>query len=304
MIEVIIADLDQRRAGLELLLSELPHPDRDAQVQAMLAGTVAIDLSGLLIAMKGREVVGAALSLMQPDGCGFFWPPRTTYDSASAEVGDALLKELKRQHDAANAWISQCILDPHESEHRLALERNGFEHLANLLYLHRDLNDPIPQFGSHLSVTAVNPDEESQRFARIIEVTYEQTRDCPGLNGLRTGLEAVAGHQSTGGYLCNDWYIFQDAEEDVGVLILADQAEQDAWEIVYMGIVPQARGRGYGREVVLQALAAASRSPRGGLLLAVDGNNSPAIRVYESLGFRLLVEKSVYIRRGRGRSHI
>lgn len=301
MIEVATADFDQTRAGLELLLADLPRPERDAQIEGMVTGTVAIDLSGLLIATRQNTVVGAILSLMQPDGCGFFWPPRTAKDAVKDEVVNALLDHLKRRHDEVGAWISQCILDPQDTEDRSALERNGFEHLANLMYLHRDLHDPIPESRSQLTVTTADPDENPQRYAEIIEATYEQTQDCPGLNGLRTGLEAVAGHKSTGGYLPNDWYIFRDADHDVGVLILADQPEQDAWEVVYMGIVPQARGRGYGREVVIQALNAAGGSSRGGLLLAVDGNNSPAIRVYESLGFRLFVEKSVYVRRGPGR---
>jgi ribosomal protein S18 acetylase RimI-like enzyme len=117
------------------------------------------------------------------------------------------------------------------------------------------------------------------------------------LNGLRNGLEAVAGHRLTGVPLLDGWLVFRDETCDVGVLLLADQPEQNAWELVYMGVVPEARGRGYGRAIVAEAIRRAANSSRRDLLLAVDERNRYAETIYEAAGFEFLDRKRVFARR-------
>lgn len=301
MIEVVPAAGPYRRAALEILFDHLSPAERDRQVEELLVEESPVDLSELLIATRDGRPVGAALSLLQPDGCGYVWPPRSNDAARHESIVDGLFAEMLARHAAAEVWVSQCLIDQGDIDERRDLVRNRFTHLSDLRYLHRDLRQKMPDVDCGLEAIAVSPEDEPERFARIIEASYEQTRDCPGLNGLRTGLEAVTGHKTTGGYLPDEWYLFREEGTDVGVLILADQPEQDAWEVVYMGVPPHARGRGYGRAIVSQAIRAARRSGRRSLLLAVDGDNQPALRIYESLGFGLLAEKSVYIHPGRRR---
>ena len=98
--------------------------------------------------------------------------------------------------------------------------------------------------------------------------------------------------------LPDQWLVFRDGGRDVGVLVFADHPEQNAWELVYMGVVAEARGRGFGREMVGIGLQSALRSGRDNLVLAVDGRNVFARRIYESFGFCGFDVKSVYVRTG------
>ena len=72
---------------------------------------------------------------------------------------------------------------------------------------------------------------------------------------------------------------------DVGCLLIADWPQNDQWELIYMGVVPEARGRGYGVAVVRQAQWLAGCAGRQRLVLAVDTANEPAMRVYAAAGF-------------------
>jgi ribosomal protein S18 acetylase RimI-like enzyme len=123
-------------------------------------------------------------------------------------------------------------------------------------------------------------------FRDTLLATYEGTLDCPELNGLRTPDEVMAG------YLADTtdprrWWLALDADgASVGVLLLADGAGPESWDVAYVGVVPGARGRGVGRALVLHAVAEAKAANRRKLGLAVDARNAPAIRLYTALGFK------------------
>jgi len=309
MIHVKTAGHDDRRDALEMILHGGEPAPRDQQIAEMLLAVDRGELSldGLLVARDGRHLSGAALIVMQPDGCGFLWPPAvfsppSTNGPSAEDVADALLQAAVNRIDSANGWLSQCLLEPADTINAERLLRNGFRRLTDLEYLSRSLHEPLPSPspGSRLEILRRDPREHRTRFAKVIERTYQNTSDCPGLDGLRTGTEAVSGHLTTGHFLPEQWMILSDKAGEVGVLILADHPDQHAWELVYMGVVPEARGRGYGREIVQTALHSAQQSGRDRLLLAVDRQNRFARDVYEEFGFCSFDVKSVYIRPGPG----
>lgn len=53
-----------------------------------------------------------------------------------------------------------------------------------------------------------------------------------------------------------------------------------------IGIVPEARGRGLGRALLLQSLIGMYDAGLGRAVLEVTANNAAAIRLYEQIGFR------------------
>jgi ribosomal protein S18 acetylase RimI-like enzyme len=71
--------------------------------------------------------------------------------------------------------------------------------------------------------------------------------------------------------------------------------ERGDWEVAYMGVVPEARRQGFGREILLKALfeARAAGVPR--LTLSVDSRNQPAWNLYRSLGFEPFDRRAVYL---------
>ena len=83
---------------------------------------------------------------------------------------------------------------------------------------------------------------------------------------------------------------------EVGCLLLADHPHLDHLELVYMGITPQARGKGYGAELLTQAVLRADLLGAARLVLAVDERNTYARRVYEQRGFTAWDRRTVYAR--------
>jgi mycothiol synthase len=57
------------------------------------------------------------------------------------------------------------------------------------------------------------------------------------------------------------------------------------WELMYLGLVPEARRRGYGRALTLHALRWLREQPATQMTLCVDARNLPARQLYQSLGF-------------------
>ena len=74
--------------------------------------------------------------------------------------------------------------------------------------------------------------------------------------------DVIAGYRATGVFRAENWLIVQHDGQDVGVLILADHPQARHWELVYMGLVPEARGCGWGREITQHAQTLAERAQR------------------------------------------
>eukprot|EP00913_Durusdinium_trenchii_P028389 g26617.t1 len=296
---VVTAAPHQRTDALSLLFSQLWESERREQVAEMIAAETRgeLSLAGLLAVEVDDRVVGAVLYLMQPDQCAYVWPPAVSPSAKHTEaVADALLTELKHRVEIEQAWIAQCLVDPESRRERDMLVRNGFFHLADLDYLTRPLSEPLPPTPERAFETiAFEPGKNLDRFADVIERTYIGSLDCPGLDGIRSGSDSISSHSATGVFMPENWTIFRDEGRDVGVLILADHPDQDAWEVVYMGILPQARGRGYGKAMLLRGLHAARESARGSVVLAVDSRNRFARRVYDELGFEPIEVRSVHV---------
>lgn len=71
-------------------------------------------------------------------------------------------------------------------------------------------------------------------------------------------------------------------------------------EVYVLGIDPGASGRGLGRLLTLIGLRHLEASGLRTVVLYVDGDNVPAVRLYESVGFRTRDTDTLYERRGSG----
>jgi ribosomal protein S18 acetylase RimI-like enzyme len=85
---------------------------------------------------------------------------------------------------------------------------------------------------------------------------------------------------------------------------LADHPAARHVELVYMGLIPPARGRGWGRQIVLQAQQMANRLDRDRIVLAVDAANEPARAIYSAAGFKAWDQRSVFLRFLPGRARV
>jgi ribosomal protein S18 acetylase RimI-like enzyme len=67
--------------------------------------------------------------------------------------------------------------------------------------------------------------------------------------------------------------------------------------LVYLGVIPAARGHGYGLALTRHALWLARQFRRQRVVLAVDAANAPAISVYEAAGFFGFDQRLVIIKK-------
>ena len=92
------------------------------------------------------------------------------------------------------------------------------------------------------------------------------------------------------------WWYARAASEIVGVVQLAPGEESGELELLYMGLVPAARGQGLGRELARACLAIAAALDATRLTLSFDARNASAGRVYEQLGFEPVGRRAVWLR--------
>ena len=81
----------------------------------------------------------------------------------------------------------------------------------------------------------------------------------------------------------------------IGVLLLVELPESGDWDVSYMGIVPEARRRGFAREMLLRALVEAKSADVLNISLSVDARNLPAMQLYRSMGFEAYDRREIYL---------
>ncbi len=299
MITVTAAAPARRWTALSLLFSRHTAEECSLRAREVLEaerrGELCLD--GLLLAEVDGKPAGAVFSVLQPDGTVMVWPPVVNGRASVEDVSDALLQEVCRQADAAGARMGQCIVELGETTERQTLIRNGFVHFADLSFLERSLHEPLPPLSDvEFETVPFAAPSNADRFASLLERTYVGTLDCPQLDGSRSGAEALQSHRNVGEFDPSRWKIYRDGQADVGVLLLSDHPEQDAWEVVYMGVVPDARGKGFGRAMLLSGLYEARAAGRAAVTLAVDCRNKYARNVYAELGFVDVAVRAVHVR--------
>ena len=66
--------------------------------------------------------------------------------------------------------------------------------------------------------------------------------------------------------------------------------------MIYLGLAPAARGQGLGDAMMRQAVAAAVATGTGGLSLAVDARNAPALKLYYRYGMQRVASRIALMR--------
>jgi mycothiol synthase len=151
---------------------------------------------------------------------------------------------------------------------------------------------PMPE-GTAISIYSA---QTHAVFASTIARSYENSLDCPGLSGLRDMEDVILGHKGAGEFDPSAWFLLSQHQKPVGVLLLGLATHADAMELVYLGLTPEARGRGFGDLLMNLALVSVVRHNRAELTLAVDSRNAPAMRLYFRHGLRRMGSRAALIR--------
>jgi GNAT superfamily N-acetyltransferase len=155
--------------------------------------------------------------------------------------------------------LAQALLDPGETLERRMFEAAGFQELAVLSYLERPVSKtsppPAPRWpaGTRVRVEPYRHGMDGE-LGTILERSYEQTLDCPGLYGLRRTEDIIAGHKATGRFDPSLWTLLYVDDEPAGVILINPFPGHKVTELVYIGLAPFARGRGLGRQLLRHGL--------------------------------------------------
>ncbi len=207
---------------------------------------------------------------------------------------EAFSTELERRQVA----LAQTLLPVVDDRSPEILQAARFERLTELCYLVQfdvpytkassDMVLPVVAARGPWPAAALVPvldtAADEARLESILARTYEGTRDCPRLNGVRHSADVLAGYRSLTEAGARPWWFAVEGDRVVGCLLLAEHAHPPLVELVYMGIVPEARGHGWGRRLVQFCQAWRAGRAVTGLIVAVDLENQPALAVYQAAG--------------------
>ncbi len=209
-----------------------------------------------------------------------------------------LVKTASLAQNPEHTRLIQAILDPWQSTEEHVFFQAGFNRLATLSY------QQLSPVSNRPDLTALLPKELQVRnwsqaniplFERAILGSYIKTLDCPGLVGVRDISDVIEGHRAAGTFTPGWWFVLMDQENPVGVMLLSPLSDKSTVEVVYLGLIPEYRGKKIGEKLLLGAEGIAFRFGYRNLSLAADENNPGAIHLYKRLGFRPYTRKVAMI---------
>lgn len=298
-VEIVRCPAELRGQAFAIVLCDLAPSLRREVASPLLtadADEKSTSSESLFVAMRGEQLCGAAWGQSQAGNVAVFWPPQLVAgeDGATARL---LARAVVEDLDAKGVDLTQSLLVAPDGPLVELLKDAGFRHLADLVYLSCEaarfpLVAPDPcevEFEEYRS-------DQRLRMADVMQRTYEGTLDCTALDGVRHMNDVIDGYMATGKFKAENWLFVRNGGRDVGALILADHPGARHRELVYMGIAPEFRGRGWGRQIAhyAQWLTRGARLER--LLVAVDAANKPAADVYHATGFETWELREVYVR--------
>jgi len=282
--------------ALALVLGSPNSPASMAQIGEFkqFAHQREIDLRELWVFGSGNRLAWAVLPIYSPGRTILLLTP-----SELPRQGDVspLVDAVCLAAASRGVHLAQLLADPSDGQLQQTFNRSGFIHIAELLYLQSALRrvPAPPRMAEGLSWQTYS-DQSHPLFCRAILRSYIQSLDCPALAGLRDIEDIVAGHRSSGEFDPQYWHVLLDAEEPIGVVLLTRVPRVEMAELVYLGVVPEARGRGIGDVMMKQALWGVSQMGLQRLTVAVDARNAPALKLYFRHGLGHIGSKTALLR--------
>jgi GNAT superfamily N-acetyltransferase len=259
------------------------------------------DLAGISIAVgerflfarQGDRVLGLIGAVAQPGGVGLVFPPEV--DAADrASLGGLLIASAIERLRRAGCAFAQLVLTPTNSDWGTDFECKGFRKLTEALMLERSLALPIPPPQADLTARFADIETDVMVLESLIGRINQGARDCPELDRLRTPSQILQGHRAVieaEGGACR---IYRSGADDCGLAVWTVREAEAAAELIFLGVVPDYRGRGHGIAMLIDFLRAAAPDCRLAQA-AVDSRNHYAIRCYNAMKFESLASAEVWI---------
>ena len=257
-----------------------PGADLDVGHAFRLVARGELNPGDVLVARRAGAPIGAVFASRLPGGVAVIWPPRAAGDDPALE--DALTAAAVEH--VAGAKVVQAFLPPEDAGRAGPLLRTGFRHVTRVWQMglpsaatrQRSASprrvgdrDPAPR-GGHPTrsagasrLTAIRyTDTDPAAFHTTLVRAHDDSLDCPELHAVLTPDDVLAGYLDVAPDPAGWWLAVAD-DQPAGVLLLNGD------ELTFLGVVPEWRDRGVGRQMLELALEQAP-----GLSLVVDARNA------------------------------
>ena len=248
-------------------------------------GSAPLDEASLLVLRRGLGSSALWLAGSQ----GFAWRHDGALELVVAPaarghgVGSALAEVATSSPGALTAWSH----GDHPAAAALSA-RHGFDRVRDLWVLRRPLSGlpPVPRAPDGIDVRTFRVGEDEEAFLALNAQAFEHHPEQSGLT--RAGLDER---------LAEPWFdpagFFVASRDDrlVGFhWTKVHDEDPPHGEVYVVGVAPEAQGSGLGALLTATGLQHLAALGLDEVLLYVEADNAPAVRVYERLGFRHAAE--------------
>ena len=248
--------------ALRLALSQLPAAERRRIVAATLAAAASPAMAHaaawerpapeVFAALEGQRLTGAVWTEPQLGRATTLSPPQLV-DGEPDDTAVALLQAVVDRLAPQGVALAQALLEVAAGVDFERFLAAGFTHACDLLYLVSQAKSfPSEPAGDDLEFVAASSFDDP-RLAAVVAQTYAGTLDCPQLNDVRSTAEVLISYRTAGDFDPQRWLLVRHGGQEIGCLLLADHASSNQWELVYMGLIPAARGHSRGHAIVRHA---------------------------------------------------
>ena len=293
LIELLQAVAEHDKDGLEVSIDEVrfewidvePGWVRDLQVWE--AGERFVASVGAFRSEADEEARVYLWHDVHPD-----WREPAFVDETTAVTRDASARLV----DGPAAM--RAVSGPNQEWKRSSLERAGFELIRYYYRMCAPIHDPIalPDLPHGFMIRPLDPEREVEEWIATVNAGFAAHFD-----NLPTTLEERRHRMTVPGYMPEaDLVLLNDRNEIVGVGFNSRETLVDGVErgwVNLLTILPTYRGQGLGRALLLHSMAALQNAGFAHAYLSVDsGNETGALKLYQSAGFEIEHQFLLYVR--------
>ncbi len=285
------------RKSLTVLLKE-PHDDSDKALQRALsfenmAAAHNYDLQRQIVVTSGDEIIFSTFLMPQKGGSAFvFISDPAQLDPEQWLLALAAVKELIAKSSKVDFTFLQLMLSPEETAKIQLATQAGFICGSEIHYLYRQINSKIGVVRIPPGVRwQIYSEKNHDLFAKVIEHSWIDSLDCPEMADVRSVQQTIDSYKSAGVFTRTCWSLMLYEDEPVGVCLLSPLSHGNNIELTYTGVVPEARGRGFGKIMLNRAISLSAIDGYKIMTLAVDDKNKYAHNIYDHAGFKNMFTK-------------
>ena len=248
----------------------------------------------LLEARRGGRRVGAVLGLMRGSRAVQVLPPKLLVVDDDAVAG-RLLAQLAERLSRAGVRVAYAYT-PKGAPAAAWFRTSSYTQANDLLVLARP---PMPMncaVGDRRLSYRPYREADRERWASVLAKCGVRTLDYPQFDAMLDAHDLLDVYAATGDSGTELWRMVECEQQAVGCVMVSAHRRRGCCELTYMGLVPAARGRRWGLELVRQAISLCGGTHSAHLVAAVDSGNDPAIAIYSRSGFVVTDRQEVFLR--------